>query len=134
MRIGELADAAGLPTRTIRFYERRGLLPQPDRAPNGYRRYDEPTLSRLRFIRTAQAAGLTLAEIASVLGIRDEGQAPCSHVGGLLEAKLDEVRRRRRQLAALEKELVQLVERAESLDPADCQEGDVCHILVAGDN
>lgn len=133
MRIGELADAAGVPTRTIRFYERRGLLPDPRRAPNGYRVYDAATLNRLRFIRTAQAAGLTLAEVRSITEIRDDGITPCTHVEALLETKLAEVRRRRQQLTALEGELEHLVERSHHLDPADCHDRDVCHILTTSE-
>lgn len=129
MLIGQLADALDLPTRTIRFYERKGLLPEPQRADNGYRVYDDTTLARLRFIRTAQAAGLTLAEIASVIHVRDDGTAPCSHVDSLLETKLAEVRDRRRQLAALESELSQLLDRSRQLDPADCTAGEICHIF-----
>lgn len=129
MLIGELADAVGLPPRTVRFYERKGLLPEPQRAGNGYRVYDDTTLNRLRFIRSAQAAGLTLAEIGSVIDIRDTGEAPCSHVDGLLGAKLAEIRERREQLAVMERELEALVERSRQLDPADCGEGDICHIL-----
>ena len=105
MLIGELADALDIPTRTVRFYERKGLLPEPARAENGYRVYDDTSLARLRFIRTTQAAGLTLAEIASIIGVRDDGTAPCSHVDALLETKLAEVRERRRQLTTLEAEL-----------------------------
>ena len=52
MLIGQLADTLGIPTRTVRFYERKGLLPDPERAENGYRVYDDTTLARLRFIRT----------------------------------------------------------------------------------
>ncbi len=129
MLIGELADAVGLPARTVRFYERRGLLPQPHRAPNGYRVYDDAALARLRFIRSTQAAGLTLAEIKSIMEIRDSGAAPCTHVDALLDTKLADVRQRSEQLAALEHELEQLVERSRQLDPADCTEGDICHIL-----
>lgn len=129
MLIGELADAVGLPTRTVRFYERKGLLLEPQRAPNGYRVYDEVTLGRLRFIRSAQSAGLSLAEIGSILDIRDTGQAPCTHVGDLLGVKLAEVRQRREQLAGMERELEVLVERSRRLDPADCGQGDICHIL-----
>jgi DNA-binding transcriptional MerR regulator len=132
--IGQLADALGIPTRTIRFYERKGLLPEPQRAHNGYRVYDEPTLARLRFIRTAQSAGLTLAEIASVIHVRDDGTAPCSHVDSLLETKLAEVRARRRQLAALESELAQLLDRSRQLDPADCTAGEICHIFTPADH
>ena len=129
MLIGELADAVGLPTRTVRFYERRGLLPEPQRADNGYRVYGDSTLNRLRFIRSAQAAGLTLAEIGNVIDIRDNGESPCSHVDRLLDTKLTEIRERREQLVVMERELEVLVERSRQLDPAECREGDICHIL-----
>ena len=130
MLIGQLADTLGVPPETVRFYERRGLLPKPERASNGYRLYGEAAVHRLRFIRTAQAAGLTLAEIGIIIDIRDDGKAPCSHVGGLLETKLAEVRERQRHLAALEDELDQLVRRGRSLDPADCGDDDICHMLT----
>lgn len=134
MRIGELADAAKLPARTIRFYERRGLLPDPRRAPNGYRIYGPATLDRLRFVRAAQAAGLTLAEVRSITDIRDDGITPCTHVVALLETKLAEVRERRRQLAVLEHEIEHLVERSRHLDPADCHDRDVCHVLTRSED
>ncbi|MEZ5375170.1 MAG: heavy metal-responsive transcriptional regulator [Acidimicrobiales bacterium] len=133
MLIGQLADALGIPTRTVRFYERKGLLPDPERADNGYRVYDDATLNRLRFIRTAQAAGLTLAEIASVIHVRDDGTVPCSHVDALLETKLAEVRERRRQLATLESDLSELLERSRHLDPANCTAGEICHIFTPSD-
>lgn len=134
MLIGQLADALGIPTRTVRFYERKGLLPDPQRAENGYRVYDNTTVARLRFVRTAQAAGLTLAEIASVIHVRDDGITPCSHVDSLLEAKLAEVRERRLQLATLESELAQLLDRSRRLDPADCTAGEICHIFSPSDH
>lgn len=133
MLIGQLADVLDVPTRTIRFYERKGLLPEPDRATNGYRIYDDTTIARLRFIRNAQAAGLTLAEIASIIHVRNDGTAPCSHVDTLLETKLGEIRERRRQLEALESELTQLLERSSQLDPADCTAGEICHIFTSDD-
>lgn len=131
MLIGELADAVGVPPETVRFYERRRLLPEPQRASNGYRVYGNAAAHRLRFIRTAQTAGLTLAEIRGIIDIRDEGTTPCSHVGALLETKLAEVQQRQHHLAALEVELEQLLRRSRSLDPADCGDDDVCHILTA---
>lgn len=131
MLIGELADALEVPPETVRFYERRGLLAAPQRARNGYRLYSEAALHRLRFIRTAQAAGLTLAEIRSIIDLRDKGTVPCSHVGALLETKLADVQQRQRHLAALEIELNQLLQHSRSLDPADCGDDDVCHILTA---
>jgi len=129
MLIGALADSAGLPTRTVRFYERRGLLPEPCRAANGYRVYDDLSLARLGFIRSARAAGLTLSEIRRVIEVRDQGAAPCDHVRALLVGKLGEVRERHRQLESLEKEIERLIRQSDQLDPADCAVDDICQIL-----
>ncbi len=131
MLIGELADAVGLPSQTIRFYERKGLLSEPERGANGYRNYDESTLTRLHFVQTAQAAGLTLAEIGSIIGLRDDGNVPCTHVASLMDSKLATVRARIRDLAVLEAELEGLIERSHRLDPADCTDATICHILSA---
>lgn len=60
MLIGEVSAATGIDTQTIRFYERQGLLPAPNRASNGYRIYDDTVIGRLRFVRAAQCAGLAL--------------------------------------------------------------------------
>jgi DNA-binding transcriptional MerR regulator len=130
MLIGELGGTVGLPSQTIRFYERRGLLPQPRREANGYRTYDDQTVTRVRFIRSAQAAGLTLVEIASIVDLRDRGDSPCTHVAALLHRKLDDVRARQAELAGLQAELEQLIDASDHLDPADCTETDVCHILA----
>lgn len=129
MRIGELADRLDLPTETVRFYERRGLLPEPQRAPNGYRSYDETATRRLRFIRDAQTAGLTLAEIRRIIYLRERGTVPCRHVDALLTTKLAEVKERQRHLAALEVELNQLLQRSRALELAACDDGEVCRIL-----
>jgi len=131
MLIGELAEAVGVKSQTIRFYEREGLLPQPQRASNGYRNYTDASVSRALFIRSAQSAGLTLAEIGSVIGVRDDGDAPCTHVMALLGSKLASVRARQIELAALETELEHLISRGRVLDPADCADATVCHILGA---
>ncbi len=131
MRIGDLAAAAKIPPDTVRYYEKRGLLAAPPRSVNGYRTYDDTALNQLLFIRTAQTAGLTLAEIRSVIELRNDGTTPCSHVEALLADKLAEVRERQQQLAALEHELTQLVERSTTLDPADCRPDDICHILTS---
>jgi DNA-binding transcriptional MerR regulator len=131
MRIGEVADAEGVPTQTIRFYERKGLLPQPRRGPNGYREYDGSTLNQLRFIRGAQSAGLSLVEIASILDLRGEGAVPCEHVQSLLSTKLHDVQARQRELAVLEAELASLISRSHELDPADCTDQQICHLIAA---
>ncbi|PVU81427.1 heavy metal-responsive transcriptional regulator (plasmid) [Cellulomonas sp. WB94] len=130
MLIGALAQTVGLPSQTIRFYERRGLLHPPIRGGNGYRCYDDAAITRLDLIRAAQAAGLTLAQIRGIVDLRDHGEAPCTHVAELIDSKLVDVRRRLSELTALEAELEQLRERGRRLDPADCTNTDVCHILA----
>lgn len=132
MRIGDLASAAGCSRETIRYYEQEGVLPRPSRAPNGYRTYDDQALRQLRFIQAAQAAGLTLAEIRSIVELRGDGIAPCAHTKRLLTAKLEAVREHQRKLAALEAELAQLVDRAATLDPGACRPEDICHVVHPG--
>lgn len=130
MLIGEVAAAAGVPAQTIRFYERRGLLPRPQRGANGYREYNPSVLSRLAFIRSGQAAGLTLVEVSSILELRRDGTVPCAHVDSLLHSKLDGIWARRRELAVLEAELDGLISRSDRLDPADCTDTTICHIIT----
>ena len=135
MRIGEAAEAAGVAAQTIRFYERRGLLPQPPRGPNGYRDYDASVLNRLAFIRSGQAAGLTLVGGARILELRRDGVGHQLRVGLglphlLLVTKREGIRARQRELAALEAEIEGLISRSDRLDPADCTDTKSCHISV----
>jgi MerR family transcriptional regulator, Zn(II)-responsive regulator of zntA len=80
MLIGELAEASGATTKTLRFYEEAGLLPAPERTAAGYRDYNAQILPRLDFIRRGRAAGLSLTQIREVLEVRDAGSPPCQHV------------------------------------------------------
>jgi DNA-binding transcriptional MerR regulator len=121
MKIGETAGRAGVPAKTIRFWEDQQLLPPPARTPAGYRDYDPAILERLAFIRHAQAAGLTLGQIRQVLGIRDGGQPPCVHVTGLITRRLAEVEARLAELVRTRDQLTALAARAAAQDPADCQ-------------
>lgn len=114
----------------IRSGERRGLLPRPPRGANGCREYDDSVLSRLAFIRNGQAAGLSLMEVASILEQRREGAVPCVHVHSLLVTKLEDVKSRQRELAALEAELEALIARSRRLDPADCTDVKICHVIA----
>lgn len=92
MRIGTLAHFAGVTTKTVRFYERAGLLPEPPRTPSGYRDYPPQTADRLTFIRGAQGMGLSLSEIRAVLRVRDGVRGPCRHLGERLQARLGGMR------------------------------------------
>ncbi len=129
MQIGRLSAATGVPVRSIRFYEDRGILPPPERTAAGYREYDQRAVDRLRFVRSAQDAGLALAEIRSIVIIRDGGDAPCVHTRSLLEAKRDEVEDRMRRLGELRADLDRLIEAGKGIDPGTCHPDDICSIL-----
>ena len=125
MLIGELAAHTGVSTKTLRFYEANGLLFEPDRTPAGYRDYPDTAIDRVVFIRQAQAAGLTLAQIREVLTIRDGGQPPCGHVADLVDQRIEQLDRRLAELETTRTELLALQTRLETLDPADCRD-DIC--------
>ena len=96
--IGEVAERAGFPAPTIRYYESIGLLEQPERGPSGYRRYSERTITELAFIKKAQALGFSLEEVSEILSMSRSGKAPCAKVLSIA----------RRHLAALDDRLRQL--------------------------
>ncbi|WP_336973970.1 MerR family transcriptional regulator [Sphingobium aromaticiconvertens] len=128
MTIGRLAKAAGVGVETIRYYQRRGLLETPER-PHGsgsggsVRRYDDQDVTRLRFIRAAQGAGFTLAQIDNLIA---------------LDATQDRARARdlaRQQIAALDAKIAELVDARDALArlAVDCETGGAgpCPILTA---
>lgn len=96
--IGQLAQATEAGVETIRYYERRGLMPEPPRAASGYRRYPDEAAGRLRFIRRAKRLGFTLDEIAALLSLQAGGER--AEVKTIAEAKLAEIETR---LADLER-------------------------------
>jgi DNA-binding transcriptional MerR regulator len=121
MKIGEIAAKAGVPAKTIRFWEDQGLLPEPDRTPSGYRHYDADIVERLAFVRHAQAGGLTLEQIRQILDIRSSGEPPCVHVTDAIAQRLAEVDARIAELRRTRRQLAALAERAAAQDPADCR-------------
>ncbi|NMR32170.1 heavy metal-responsive transcriptional regulator [Crystallibacter degradans] len=129
MRIGEAAAAAGMTTKTIRFYEDRGLLPRPQRCANGYRDYGHDTLSRLEFIRRSQIAGLTLAQIQGILQIRDNGLTPCTHVRDVLGKQLIDLDRQIAELRALRATVAEQYATAEAADPERCDAEQICSYI-----
>ena len=132
MRIGQLASRSGVSAKTIRYYEDIGVLHPPRRSTSGYRDYEDSALDRLAFVRAAQAVGLSLGEIRSILALRDGGETPCGHVLDLLRSQSADLGRRIAELRALRGELHRLVQRAEGLDPADCDPRRICHLIGPG--
>jgi DNA-binding transcriptional MerR regulator len=131
VRIGQIADAAGVTTKTLRYYESEALLHDPGRTPSGYRDYPADAVDRVAFIRHAQAAGLTLRQIREILEVRDGGRAPCHHVAGLVAHRLDEVERRLRELQQTQQQLRELKHRLDALNPADCPPSAICAAIAS---
>lgn len=121
MRIGQLAKAAGVDVQTIRFYERQGLLPPPDRQENGYRVYTEKHGKRLAFIRRCRILDLSLAEIRELQSHQDDPRRPCSAINIMLNRHISDVRSRIATLQELEKQLVTLKASCDGdREAADC--------------
>ncbi len=100
LTIGELAKAAGVPTSTVRYYERKRLLRPSGRSASNYRLYSDEDLERLRFIRAAQATGFTLEDVTKLLR-----PAPCGKVQGLIEERLTQLAGRMKELRHVQKVL-----------------------------
>ena len=131
MRIGELAERTGTTTKTIRYYESIGLVAEPGRTPAGYREYGESAVERLRFVREAQATGLTLTEIRSVLELKDAGATTCRHTTSLLHRHLRELDDQIERLVRARRELAVLADRAAGLDPSECTDPNRCQVIDA---
>ncbi|MCL6596932.1 MAG: MerR family transcriptional regulator [Firmicutes bacterium] len=129
MFIGDLARRTGLTVKAIRYYETIGILPPSDRTPAGYRVYTAQDEERLRFVKAAKAVGLRLGDIREVLAFRDRGEAPCTFVrerireeAAGLDRRIDELRRLRDQLEALDR-------LADMLPPEAYGDGCICHLI-----
>jgi DNA-binding transcriptional MerR regulator len=121
VRVGEIAARAGVNIETLRYYERRGLLPTPDRAPSGHRSYDEETVRLLRAIKEAQALGFTLTEIAEYLGAARRSASPSEALRVRMATKIDEIDSRIASLRRMREELARVVGCAcDSLDHCTC--------------
>ena len=105
--IGVLAEMAGVNVETIRFYQRKGLIPEPQKPLGGVRRYTDADFARLRFIKSAQRLGFSLDEIAELLKLEDG--TLCDDARKLAEHKLQDVRRKLSDLQRIETVLHELI-------------------------
>jgi DNA-binding transcriptional MerR regulator len=118
LTIGKLAAAEGVGVETVRYYQRRGLLSQPERRASGYREYSEADRARLVFIRRARRLGFTLAEIADLLGPAEANSA--AEIARAAQVKLADVDARLRELELLRCRLRRLLHVCEHGDGQDC--------------
>ena len=118
MRIGELAAKTGVEVETIRYYEREGLLPAPERNAAGYRQYRQEHLEELVFIRHCRSLDMALAEIRVLQDFRHHPQRACGEVNALLERHVVLVHERIAQMQQLERQLTALLDRCGELRTA----------------
>lgn len=107
---GQVAERAGIGVEALRFYERKGLVPEPPRTEGGYRQYAPETVARIRFIRRAQEIGFSLAEIAELLDLRVDPRTDCADVRDRALSKLAEVESKIRDLERMRATLSDLAD------------------------
>src|SRR5688500_3520651 len=110
MKIGELAQKAEVNIDTVRYYERQGLLPAPQRLRSGYRQYEPQDVSRLRFVRRAKALGFTLIEIRDLLELSSHREKDMASMKAAAMLKLDDVEEKLAELTRIRNGLKTLVE------------------------
>jgi DNA-binding transcriptional MerR regulator len=125
-RIGEIADRTGVSVETLRYYEKRRLLSAPPRTGGGFRRYSESAVQQVRFIKQAQALGLTLADVQQLLMGRHRGRhlPTCRKVRDLLTKRIDDIDARIRELRefrrALQEHLAACVQALAAITDPTC--------------
>lgn len=118
---GKLAQAANVNVETLRYYERRGLLPEPPRRDSGYRAYPPESVDRLRFIKGAQALGFTLEEIQELLELRVDEHATSGEVRSRAQDKVAQISEKIRALEEMRDALSHLIEQCSGEGPmSDC--------------
>jgi MerR family transcriptional regulator, copper efflux regulator len=105
MQSGKLARLAGVSADSLRHYERLGLLPRPLRTRGGYRDYPAEALQRVRLVQRALSAGFSMAELATILRMRDRGEIPCQKVRVMGQMKLRRIKQQIKELLVMRKQL-----------------------------
>jgi DNA-binding transcriptional MerR regulator len=117
--VAVLARLTGSTPDTVRYYEKVGLLPPPERSAAGYRHYAQASVDRLHFIQGAQRLGLQLREIRDLLDVRDTGTCPCGDAAVLLRQRMTEIDSEIRRLSELRTTLAKMVSQIPSSDCPD---------------
>ena len=130
VQIGKVAQTLGVNPKTIRYYEEIGVIPEAPRNSAGYRLYDRADFDRLSFILRARSLDFSLDDIGEILALREDGEAPCMYVTGLVDNRISDIDARIEGLEQLRHELEDIREEAQSLPREvivgkDC----ICHLI-----
>jgi Hg(II)-responsive transcriptional regulator len=117
LTIGKLAKKANVNIETIRYYERRALIPKPNRRASGYREYSEDTVRRIQFIKHAKELGFSLKEIHELLSLRLNSKTPCSKVKKRAEVKIADIEEKVKTLQRMKRALVKLTKACSGKGP-----------------
>lgn len=117
LTIGQVAKGAGVGVETVRFYEREGLLEEPDRRDSGYRQYGQEVIARLRFIRKAKELGFNLKGIKELLSLRIDPTVTCADVKARAETKITDIENRISTLERMKQALVRVTETCQGNGP-----------------
>ena len=129
LKIGELAQKTHVSTATLRYYEQCGLLSRANGSDNGYRYYPVEAIQQIEFIKKAQQLGFSLQDIATILQIRQTGQAPCQVVKQLLTEKIAQVQNQLETLKHLETELLYYQQQWQQQPNVSNATGSICHLI-----
>ncbi|GAC1434212.1 MAG: hypothetical protein NVS9B5_20820 [Terriglobales bacterium] len=129
MQIGELAHQAGVTVQTVRFYERRNLLPEPARTESGFRKYGNQELRQLQFIRQAKSLGFTLGEIREIIQSRGRGDCPCKDVIAIAERHLRDVSEQIQKLENFKQELNRSIKQWKKAGKQKLSAGVICTLI-----
>lgn len=117
---GELARRTGVNSETIRYFERIGMLPTPERTEGGHRIYEERHVRTLRFVRSARSLGFTSHDVRAILELGGPGRAPCAEVRDIAAHHLEQVRAKIADLVELERLLTSTIEHCSGQPNAEC--------------
>jgi Hg(II)-responsive transcriptional regulator len=121
MRTSEVAAQADVNAQTLRYYERRGLLPEPGRSPSGYRNYGEDAVRVVRFVKRAQQLGFTLDDVEQLLHLADGGPESCDEAKAMARSRIDDLQLRIEELVGMRDALTRLIETCgESRSEREC--------------
>ena len=117
LTIGQLAKQANVNLETIRYYERRGLIPEPPRSESGYRMYSRDAVARTEFIKRTQALGFSLREISEIFALRMEPETTCGDMKAKVEAKIEDIEQKITDLEQIREALVAMAEKCRGKGP-----------------
>lgn len=121
MKINELAARSGIASKTIRYYEEVGLVPEPARSANGYREYGDKDVERFVFIRRCRELQIPIDKLKKLVAVQVDQEASCIEVDSIIHDQLERVKEARRELALLEKSLSSLAWSCKNENVAKCE-------------